>query len=140
MEICQVLGMLVHSGACKMQICTNQFTHFSSNHIGKCHWQMPLLIFLSLSLPPFPPPLTGPRYPPRKMTCWLTSLCSQNVHDKIKVIIVPAGQNQVFSIKNDHNNKSVEFETCLYVNGSCQWLFDQLLACYLWRLNSRLLQ
>ena len=30
----------------------------------------------------------GLRHPPRKMTCWLTDLCSQNVHDKIKVITV----------------------------------------------------
>jgi len=36
--------------------------------------------------------------------------------------------------------KSAEFEIFLYVNGSCQGLFDQLLACYLLRLNNRLLQ
>jgi hypothetical protein len=39
------------------------------------------------------------------MTCWLTGLCSQNVHGKIKVITVPTGQNQVFLIKNDHTIK-----------------------------------
>jgi hypothetical protein len=47
----------------------------------------------------------GLRCPPRKMTCWLSNLCSQNVHDKLKVITVPTGENQVFSIKNDHTIK-----------------------------------
>jgi hypothetical protein len=68
---------------------------------------MPLLIFLSLAALSLPhsPSLTGLRHPPRQMTWWLTNLYSQNVHNKIKVITVPAGQNQVFSIKNDHTIK-----------------------------------
>jgi hypothetical protein len=47
----------------------------------------------------------GLGHPPRKMTCWLTNLCSQNVHDKIKVITVPTGVNQAFSMNNDHTIK-----------------------------------
>jgi hypothetical protein len=42
----------------------------------------------------------GLRHPTRKITCWLTNLYSQNVPDKIKVITVPTGENQVFSMNN----------------------------------------
>jgi hypothetical protein len=47
----------------------------------------------------------GLRHPTRKITCWLTNLYSQNVHDKTKVITVPTGENQVFSMNNDHTIK-----------------------------------
>ena len=47
----------------------------------------------------------GLRHLLRNMTCWLTGLCSQNVHGKIKVFTESTGQNQVFLIKNDHTIK-----------------------------------
>jgi hypothetical protein len=67
--------------------------------LQQSHWQMPLLIFLSLSLSP------SLLDRAKASTKEDNLFAKKNVHDKIKAITVPTGQNQVFSIKSDRTIK-----------------------------------